>query len=136
MFNIRIPAAAIALACLAGCAGQVQLTSPNTSPIDAAIGRANAAAVTAVPKLATIEKKISAGLVNACGWEPTASTLGRLAATISGNALASSLASAIAGLTKATCAAVTASASNGMGLLDRAPVPTYRGVPLIGRFVR
>lgn len=137
MLNVRI--AALAAACsiaLAGCAGQTQLTSPNDAALATAVGQVNATAVAASPSLANVENKISAALVNACGWEPAASTLTNLAATISGNGTASAIAAAITGLTRATCKAVTAPASNGVGLLDRAPVPVYRGVNLVGKFMK
>lgn len=119
---------------LAGCGGQIPLTSPNSSPIDAAVGNANAVATSAFPSLASIEAKISAATVKGCKWVPDVSIVGDLAATISGNGTASAVTAAVTGLAKAVCTLLTAPASNGVGLLDRAAVPTYRGVPLIGTF--
>lgn len=127
-----IGAAACLSLALAGCGGEV----PLTSPIDAAVGNANAAATSAFPSLALIEAKITAAAVKACGWQPEVSTAANLAATISGNVTASTLTSVASGLASAVCGLVKAPASNGVGLLDRAPVPVYRGVPLVGRFVR
>jgi hypothetical protein len=128
-----IRAAALAVACLAvaGCTGQ-----PGTSKIDAAVKSANTVAISVSPKLATVEAKISAALVKACGWQPTVSTAASLAASLSGSATVANLTSVVNQLAEATCLVVQSPENSGVGLLDRAPVPTYRGVPLVGRFVR
>lgn len=129
-------AAALVCACIIPLAGCANAPPGTGSAIDAAVGNANAAATSAIPTLAKIEAKVSAALVKACGWEPTLSTAANLAATVSASATASTLASVITGLASAACGLLRAPASNGVGLLDRAPVPTLRGVPLVGKFVR
>lgn len=128
-------AAALTAACitLAGCANP---GAPGSSQIDVAVSSANAAATSASPSLSKIEGKISTAAAKICGWEPAASTAASLAATVSGSVTASTLTSVATGLADAICKLVKSSANNGVGLLDRAPAPTYRGVPLIGRFVR
>lgn len=140
MPNIRIPAAALALVCLAGCAtGPVSLTSPSDEAVAAAaaVGAANTAAVTAFPKLATFEAKLKSAFAKVCGneWVPTSTTIANLAATLSGSVLASTLTSAVTNMAMQGCALATAPASNGVGLLDVPRVPTLNGVPLQGRFV-
>lgn len=122
--------AALAAVCLA-------LGACNTQSLGTSANNLNVVLTTTFPSLSTIEGKIQAGIAKTCGskWLPFADTIAGLASLLSGNVAAQGLDSAVSAMVKSTCATVLAApVSTGLGLMGSPLVPTYRGVPLMGRF--
>lgn len=122
------------LAALSAC---LALGACNTQTLGTSANNLNVVLTTTFPSLATIEGKIQAGIAKTCGskWLPYADTVAGLASLLSGNVSVQALDSAVSAMVKSTCATVLAEPANtGLGLMSSPLVPTYKGVPLMGKF--